>query len=365
MNLVILGNSILPYTSAIFSELGKLAKVHVLYLSAEDRMYGFAESSNDISHTYTCSVARSRLVHVPLRDARIRLPAFAVWQELRRLNPDVVFSTSWGAASWPNITGARAGTWRSVMWAESTSWSSAIRNPLARWYRRSMVRAFDSYVANGSQAALAIRDLGAKEERIVISRFASPWQSRVVPARPTRTLSSDARFLFVGRLIASKHPVEAIVAFSRATRDRPGDRLTIVGDGPLMGDCLKVVRMLGETRIKFVGRLEGNALIAQYNTHDILLCPFEREVWGLVVNEALSYGLFVVASNEVGSAHDLLSDDNGVMFAANDAYAFGNAIMTSVSRFAQVSKCPLDLGSPQQFARDMLHASELAMHGRR
>ena len=49
------------------------------------------------------------------------------------------------------------------------------------------------------------------------------------------------------------------------------------------------------------------------------MLPSDREQWGLVVNEALSAGLPVICSNEVGAIYDLVEGkDTGLIFRHND-----------------------------------------------
>ena len=50
---------------------------------------------------------------------------------------------------------------------------------------------------------------------------------------------------------------------------------------------------------------------------DVFVQASEREPWGMVVNEAMACGMAVCASDQVGSAYDLVKD-NGAMFRAGD-----------------------------------------------
>ena len=81
-----------------------------------------------------------------------------------------------------------------------------------------------------------------------------------------------------------------------------------------------------------MGRLQGDALAAQYAWADVLIVPSEREVWGLVVNEALANGLFVISSDEVASAIDLVpGSESGVTVPVRDQSALANALAEAES----------------------------------
>ena len=86
-----------------------------------------------------------------------------------------------------------------------------------------------------------------------------------------------------------------------------------------------------------------------------------------MVNEALAHGLFVVATDEVGSAYDLLGEQTGLMVPADDLARFGSALVETArtldvssearrARADAVSDC-----TPQRFAADIVEAAYLAL----
>jgi glycosyltransferase involved in cell wall biosynthesis len=110
-------------------------------------------------------------------------------------------------------------------------------------------------------------------------------------------------------------------------------------------------------------------LIQAYLDADVLVAPSYREVWGLVVNEALAAGLYVIASDRVGSTHDLLDRDSGVVVGADDDAALRRAMVaaTQVSqslaarqrRRDRVSGCTAEM-----FADDVVGAVSRALEAR-
>jgi len=56
-------------------------------------------------------------------------------------------------------------------------------------------------------------------------------------------------------------------------------------------------------------------LVKYYALADILVLPSFEEVWGLVVNEALASGLYVLSSKFAGASYDLIKEGwNGKVF---------------------------------------------------
>ena len=59
-------------------------------------------------------------------------------------------------------------------------------------------------------------------------------------------------------------------------------------------------------KIKFLGAIYDDKLINQYHAASVFVFPSTDESWGLVINEALSSSLPVIAHKEVGSVYDLI-----------------------------------------------------------
>lgn len=113
--------------------------------------------------------------------------------------------------------------------------------------------------------------------------------------------------LYVGRLVELKNVGAVIDVFGRL--QRKDTVLVIIGDGPER-EKLEAQAALGEGRILFTGRLEGDALYAWYNLCDVLLLLSRREAFGAVTGEALMAGAKVLVSGRAGSAC-LVDGNNG------------------------------------------------------
>ena len=130
-------------------------------------------------------------------------------------------------------------------------------------------------------------------------------------------------FLFVGRLVAHKN-VEALIEKFNAHFADKNAVLRIVGGGE---QEVYLKNKYESKQVIFVGKKFESDLIKEFHKASCFVCPSLFEPWGLVVNEALSSGLPVIASKEVGACFDLiLGKKTG--FITDDIKDFGEKMMT-------------------------------------
>lgn len=121
-------------------------------------------------------------------------------------------------------------------------------------------------------------------------------------------------FLFCGKLSPHKRPLDLLEAFALLP-DVRGCFLIYAGDGVLRATIEEKSHQLGLGSVRITGFRNQSELPRWYSLADVLVVPSQREPWGLVVNEAMNFGLPIVASDQVGAAPDLVcSGDNGFTY---------------------------------------------------
>jgi glycosyltransferase involved in cell wall biosynthesis len=133
--------------------------------------------------------------------------------------------------------------------------------------------------------------------------------------------------LYCGRLSPEKGSIELLEAYKLVRH--PKKTLVLVGDGSLRREMQEFVDDHNLESIYFMGFQNRNDLGDFYALADILVLPSNKETWGLVVNEALSFSLPVVVSDQVGAGVDLvIPEENGYIFPAGDISALADRIST-------------------------------------
>jgi glycosyltransferase involved in cell wall biosynthesis len=126
-------------------------------------------------------------------------------------------------------------------------------------------------------------------------------------------------FLAVSRLVPKKQPLAVLEAFRRA-RERVACSLLVVGSGELDGAIRHEIAYRGIPNVALVGSLSQSEVPRAYSCADaFVLFSAYNETWGVVVNEAMNFGLPVLVSDKVGSGTDLVEDGrNGYVIAIED-----------------------------------------------
>ncbi|GAB3066347.1 glycosyltransferase family 4 protein [Pedococcus soli] len=148
--------------------------------------------------------------------------------------------------------------------------------------------------------------------------------------------SRPVRVLVAGRLVPQKRVDVAIRAVAGSTAS-----LTVCGDGPL----LEELRTLAETTgadVTFAGRVPSEEMAGQYRNHEVLAFPSEREGLPLVMLEAASHGLAVIASDRpfnrevLGDAAWYCDGDDPMVWRAGlDALAADDSVRRDLAASAR------------------------------
>ena len=139
------------------------------------------------------------------------------------------------------------------------------------------------------------------------------FSSLAAEAVGDQTASTVPRFIFVGRVTASKGIHLLLEQFSRL----PQYELIVVGDGDLRA---KVERQYaGHDNIRFLGQLPQDKLAAVYRTATALVLPsLAPETFGLTVTEAFAHGTPAIV-RDAGGSRELVDASGGGIVYRTDA----------------------------------------------
>lgn len=213
------------------------------------------------------------------------------------------------------------------------------RQWLKRTGHRMLLKRFDAVLAIGKANRSFYEMANVPAERI----FDCPYfvdnerfSASAAQHRPNRAelrakwqIPTDACcFLFAGKLIAKKRPLDLIAALAAARDQGASVHLLMVGTGELLNEA-KALAARDEVPVTFAGFLNQSEIPEAYVAADCLVLPSDAgETWGLVVNEAMASGIPAIVSDQVGCGSDLvITGETGAIYPLGDIDALARKIV--------------------------------------
>jgi len=250
---------------------------------------------------------------------------------LARFRPDVIVSSDYGARAVLALMFARLHRVPFVLSSEEIEASATGRSVIQLALRRTLARKCDSALGWGRPAYRYLRSLGTNPgyttcgvQPVDVTKLRE-HSLRLDRAKLRAALQVRGRvLLLVGRLLHRKGFHRFIEAWSRVPQEsRSACTVLLVGEGPERQRLEELADRLVPGELRFEGFHEGEALANYFAVADVFVMPSLVDVWGLVINEALCFGLPVLASRYAGAAQDLIADrECGEVIDPNDVQGF-------------------------------------------
>ncbi len=311
---VLLTNILAPYRVPVFSELnreldGQLTVVLVAETEAQ-RQWKIRRDGLP----FKCRILKPGLM--PRGLAEQTAAARRMWGVLGEEQPSAIVSGGYDyLPAWVAYGYARLRGIRFLLWVESNLHDLRKTSGLRERLKRRIVRGADGIIVPGQASAAYARSLGATEAKIyfapnaVDGDFFAREAGHFDAARERARRGLPARLLlYVGRLVREKGVYDLLEAFRIVIQTLPDVGLVIVGDGPERAALEEICEQQQIAQVYFEGFRQQEELPYYYALADLLVFPTHSDPWGLVINEAFSCGLPVVASRVAGASADLVRE---------------------------------------------------------
>ncbi|MER8423316.1 glycosyltransferase [Mesorhizobium sp. M1403] len=246
------------------------------------------------------------------------------WASLGLRSPDLFFQ---GGFYWPafNSLGAscRSDGGKVVLQTDS-NWQGTPRQRLLDPIRHRLFfrRRFDGVFVPGVSGTLYAARMGYRPATVLQGLYgADPAVFNGEAALHSR----PKRFLFVGRFVEVKFVVGLAKAFADFAVGNPDWSLQICGAGPLRD------QLPDHPQIQVTDFLQPAQLADVFRNARCLVLPSLYEPWGLVAHEATLSGCALALSQVVGSAPDLATESNSVLFRSGEVGAITEALRSIAS----------------------------------
>ncbi len=219
------------------------------------------------------------------------------------------------------VAGGEAAPWSLRRGYSQRQWLQDILRDVANFLVRidplmwmTFYRAARIYVTSEqTRRLLPKRFRGKAQVQLAIANDAVSVKGGNALAENPMTRQDNVRVLYVGRFIGWKGMHIGLQAFKELIKYVPQARLTMVGRGPDEQAWRKLASSLAiDDKIEWVPWVDREKLPNLYLAHDFFLFPSLHDSGGLVVLEALSYGLPVVCL-DLGGPGVIVNENCGIV----------------------------------------------------
>ncbi|KRQ01518.1 hypothetical protein AOQ72_08615 [Bradyrhizobium yuanmingense] len=209
--------------------------------------------------------------------------------------------------------------------------------------KRVIFNSADGMFCYGQRAVQYVNHYGVPKDRIFIRRQAAAlpdnYSEQLVVQQRASMRSPSPRYLYVGRFSPEKSLPHLLQAFHGVVQSLPNSELVLVGAGPTVESLKALAAELGIIdKVTFAGSKSGNQLFDEYLKATCLVLPSKSEPWGLVVNEALSFGCPAVVSHRCGCAPELVrNEETGFIFEWGDIAQLTERLIVAPEVFSNAS----------------------------
>mgnify|MGYP000965516596 FL=1 len=125
------------------------------------------------------------------------------------------------------------------------------------------------------------------------------------------------KIVFAGRLVTQKNPLSILQAHLILEKQNIPVHLKIIGDGVLKQELENFVSINKLSHIEFSGKISHSQVMDELTKAHILVAPSREEAMSLVVLEAISCGVYVIAT-AISRNNELIEEGVNGDFVAYD-----------------------------------------------
>lgn len=199
--------------------------------------------------------------------------------------------------------------------------------------KRLLIQGADLYFSTGVENDKYYQFYGANSQKIVRYSFTSLRKADIIDRlltedekqriKENRNIAEKEIALTIGQFIYRKGFDILLKAWSYVQQDDWG--LYIIGGEPTP-EYQRLIEEYSLKNVHFVGFLRKDEISEYYQAADLFVLPTREDIWGLVINEAMAYGLPVITTDRCGAGVELVDNTNGRIIKADNESALASAM---------------------------------------
>lgn len=204
--------------------------------------------------------------------------------------------------------------------------------------KKSLVTMADRWLTTGRSITEYLVHYGADPSRVEEYPFSSLEEADILQEIVTQEekaslkrelgIREDRMLLTIGQFI----PRKGFDILLNAAKNLPKDTAICIVGGEPTEEYIALRKELGLSQVYFQGFKKKDELSKYYRAADLFVLPTREDIWGLVINEAMAYGLPVITTDRCGAGLELVEDGvNGYIVPVEDADALAEKMLTLLS----------------------------------
>ena len=196
------------------------------------------------------------------------------------------------------------------------------------WFKKLLVSQATAWISSGKHTTKYLVHYGAKENAVCHYPFTSLWKRELLDEIPSveekqilrrkLEMSEEKIVLYVGRYDPKKGMDDLLHVVPELKHDTG---VYFVGGEP-KEEHLAFCRENQIANAHFVGFKRKQELADYYKAADVLVLPTKSDVWGLVINEAMAFGLPVITTDQCVAGLELVENgETGYIVPVDDIQA--------------------------------------------
>ena len=202
-------------------------------------------------------------------------------------------------------------------------------------FKRHLISAADYWLSSGEVTKKFFVHYGAKADKVFLYPFTSQKREDVERAKQQickdksalkneLNIQESRLVISVGQIIYRK----GIDVLLRAAKSLPKDIAVYIIGGEPTQEYVELMHQLKLKHVYFEGFKVKEELADYYRAADLFVMPTREDIWGLVINEAMSFGLPIVSTDRCVAAMELVEDGkNGKIVPVEDPEALAEGII--------------------------------------
>lgn len=198
------------------------------------------------------------------------------------------------------------------------------KNPVLTPLAKYVIKRIDCFLTVSNDLADQFKAASLIPKKSVVTF--NPVNTFLFVPDETTNGSEYKNIIFVSRLVHYKRCDKVVQSFLRIFNDHPDWTLSIIGSGPDEENIKKILSTagMGKNAVRMLGKRTKEEIAKEMQKASFLIHPSEHETFGIVIAEAMSCGLPVIASKYT-APKEYVSEDCGILIdPLNDAEIEGS-----------------------------------------